>query len=76
MTWKRHPGIYFFIYSLDSIFLMALMFSMTNYLPIIIENSILFFWSAMMFYGMVYYLMLWVDEQFKKQMERDKKNDS
>lgn len=66
MTYKRHPGIWFFIWSIDTTFLLALSLSAIRAHEFV-ARSILLVWAAMIFYGLVYYHGKWIENQFRKE---------
>lgn len=66
MTYKRHPGIWFIIWSIDTTFLIALGLSVIGADDFIARN-VLLAWSAMVFYGLVYYHGKWIENQFRKE---------
>ena len=64
-SYKYHPGIWFTLYAFESWFWFSLTLTLYH-VPYPYISSILFFWTAMMFYGIVYYHARWLDTLIKE----------
>lgn len=62
MTWKKHPGIWFSLYAMETIFLLSVIFPLNDWVSPLVERCVLFVWSAFMFYGVVYYHAKWAEK--------------
>jgi len=62
MSYRNHPGIWFTLYAIVTTFLLRLLFATLN-IAVILENSIMCFWTAMMFFGVVCYHRLWIERK-------------
>lgn len=72
---KKHPGIVFSLWSLETVFLLSILMALVDWKPYV-EGSILFVWSAFCFYFVTYYHAKWVIEIDKKLYEKQKERAS
>lgn len=70
MTWQRHPGIWFTLYACETVFLLAVLSAITDFLHPRIEGSIQFAWAACMLWGVTHYHGRWVEKTMERLSKR------
>jgi hypothetical protein len=62
---KKHPGIWFTLWTIETLFLLSFLFPMLG-VPRIIYGNILFFWWAMCVYWIMVYHIRWLESKMEK----------
>jgi hypothetical protein len=72
---KKHPGIWFSLWTIETLFLLSLWFGLIE-APRVISGSILFLWCAICTYWVVVFHVRWImkiDEKFYKKYKEEGK---
>jgi hypothetical protein len=62
---KKHPGIWFTLWTLETLFLLSFLFEMHG-ISRTIRSPILFFWWAMCVYWITVYHVRWLESKLEK----------
>lgn len=66
---KKHPGIWFTLWTLETLFLLSFLFEMYG-TPRMIRSPILFFWWSMCIYWIMVYHIRWLESKMEKRLDK------
>jgi Kef-type K+ transport system membrane component KefB len=66
---KKHPGIVFTWFGIETWILLALSLNGNNWFPWIVDRYILFAYGAMLFYFIVYLHGQWIEKLVRRYLE-------